>query len=148
PLPALPSPPSPPPVPRFQPPTRNLFSPHQRLRPERRPNDVTCQGWYAGYTMTDVHELPAEPARDAELFTEFANTLHIHDDGPDDIGDAASLRSWLAAHGLLRETRALHAVGDALPAFQDLRSLVHDVTERLVEAGRPSAAQVRRLNDV
>lgn len=98
--------------------------------------------------MTDVHELPAEPASDEELFTEFANTLHIHDDGPDDIGDAASLRSWLAAHGLLRETRALHAVGDALPAFQDLRSLVHDVTERLVEAGRPSAAQVRRLNDV
>ena len=98
--------------------------------------------------MTDVHELPAEPASDEELFTEFANTLHIHDGEPDDIGDAASLRSWLASRGLVRETRGLHAVDDALPAFWDLRTLIHQVTERLVEAGKPSAAQVRRLNGV
>lgn len=98
--------------------------------------------------MTDDHELPAEPASDEELFTEFANTLHLHDGEPDDIGDAASLRSWLASRGLVRETRALHAVDDSLAAFWELRALVHEVTQRLVETGKPTAAQVRRLNGV
>jgi predicted RNA-binding Zn ribbon-like protein len=98
--------------------------------------------------MTTDHEVPPEPLNDGELFAEFANTLHLHDGEPDDIGDATSLRAWLATRGLLRETRALHAVDDALPAFWDLRTLVHEVTERLVHAGKPSAAQVRRLNGV
>jgi predicted RNA-binding Zn ribbon-like protein len=98
--------------------------------------------------MTTDHETPAEPASDEELFTEFANTLHLHDGGPDDIGDAASLRAWLASRGLLRDNRALEAVNEALPAFHELRDLVHAATLRLVEAGEPSAAQVRRLNGV
>jgi predicted RNA-binding Zn ribbon-like protein len=98
--------------------------------------------------MTTDHGAPPEPATDEELFTEFANTLHLHDGGPDDIGDAASLRAWLAARGLLRESHALRAVDGALPAFHELRTLVHAVTGRLVEDGAPSTAQVRRLNDV
>lgn len=98
--------------------------------------------------MTSDHEAQPEPPSDEELFTEFANTLHLHDGGPDDIGDAPSLRTWLASHGLLRGTRSLGAVGDALPAFLDLRTLIHQVTERLVQEGAPSGAQIRRLNAV
>lgn len=98
--------------------------------------------------MTTDHEAPPEPRSDEELFAEFANTLHLHDGEPDDIGDAASLRSWLASRGLLRETRALAPVGEALPAFLDLRRLIHEVTMRLVETGAPSAPQLRRLNGV
>jgi predicted RNA-binding Zn ribbon-like protein len=98
--------------------------------------------------MTTDHEAPAEPASDDELFAAFANTLHLHDGEPDDIGDAASLRSWLATHGLVRDSRGLEAVDRAIPAFHDLRTLVHDVTRRIVERGAPSSGQVRRLNDV
>ena len=98
--------------------------------------------------MTTDHEAQPEPAADRELFAEFANTLHLHDGEPDDIGDAASLRAWLAARGLMRENRALDAVDEALPAFHELRALVHAVTKRLVEEGAPSATQLRRLNDV
>jgi len=98
--------------------------------------------------MTTDHETPPEPSSDEELFTEFANTLHLHDGEPDDIGDAASLRAWLASHELIRETRALDAIDEALPAFYELRLLVHAVTKRLVDEGGPSAAQVRRLNGV
>ena len=98
--------------------------------------------------MTTDHETQPEPASDEELFTEFANTLHLHDGEPDDIGDAVSLRAWLAARGLLRETRALPAVDAALPAFHALRSLVHEVTQRVVAQGAPTPGQVRRLNEV
>lgn len=98
--------------------------------------------------MTTDHAAAPEPVTDGELFAEFANTLHLHDGLPDDIGDASSLRAWLAARGLIREARALEAVGQALPAFHELRALVHAVTQRLVEEGAPSAKQVRRLNDV
>ena len=98
--------------------------------------------------MTTDHEAPPEPASDEELFTELANTLHLHDGEPDDIGDAASLRAWLASRGLIRDGRRLEAVDAAIPAFHDLRALIHEVTERLVDAGAPSAAQVRRLNAV
>jgi predicted RNA-binding Zn ribbon-like protein len=98
--------------------------------------------------MTIDHEAPPEPVTDGELFAEFANTLHLHDGQPDDIGDATSLRAWLAARGLIRETRALEAVDRALPAFHELRVLVHAVTKRLVEEGAPSATHVRRLNGV
>ena len=98
--------------------------------------------------MTTDHDAQPEPSSDEELFTEFANTLHLHDGEPDDIGDAASLRAWLAARGLTRESRALEAVDEAIPAFHELRTLVHAVTRRLVEEGAPSTAQVRRLNAV
>ena len=98
--------------------------------------------------MTTDHDSHPEPATDEELFTEFANTLHLHDGEPDDIGEPASLRAWLGARGLIRESRALDVVDEALPAFHELRALLHAVTERLVEHGVPSAAQVRRLNRV
>ena len=99
--------------------------------------------------MTTDHATPPEPpTTDEELFAAFANTLHLHDGEPDDIGDGAALRAWLASHGLAAETRALDAVEGALPAFHDLRDLVHAVTKRLVAAGAPSATQVRRLNAV
>ena len=98
--------------------------------------------------MTTNHETAPEPTTDEELFTEFANTLHLHDGEPDDIGDAASLRAWLASHGLIREGRTLQSVEEALPAFHELRLLVHAVTKRLVEDGAPSVTHVRRLNAV
>lgn len=98
--------------------------------------------------MTTDHHTPAEPRADEELFAEFANTRHLHDGEADDIGDAPSLRAWLAERGLVRETRAIEAVEAARPAFHELRDLVHDITRQLVEAGVPSAAQVRSLNRV
>ncbi len=98
--------------------------------------------------MTDDHDAPPEPAGDEELFATFANTLHLHDGEPDEIGDAASLRAWLATRGLIRESRALGAVEQAVPSFHDLRELIHEVTRRLVDEGAPSTAQVRRLNAV
>ena len=98
--------------------------------------------------MTTDHDAPPEPAPDGELFTALANTLHVHDGGTDDIGDAASLRAWLAGRGLITEARALESVEEALPTFHELRTLVRAVTKRLVEQGAPSATQVRGLNAV
>lgn len=98
--------------------------------------------------MTNDHDAPPEPAPDDELFTELANTLHVHDGEADEIGDAASLRAWLAGRGLIAEGRALESVEEALPAFHELRALVRAMTKRLVEQGTPSATQVRSLNTV
>ncbi|HEX7172355.1 MAG TPA: CGNR zinc finger domain-containing protein [Candidatus Limnocylindria bacterium] len=99
--------------------------------------------------MTDLHDTHPEPRPDAELFIEFANTLHVHDGVPDDrVVDADALRAWLADRTLLGADASLGSVERALPDFRDLRGLIHDVTQRLVEDGRPSARQVQRLNRV
>jgi predicted RNA-binding Zn ribbon-like protein len=99
--------------------------------------------------MTSDHATPPEPpTTDEELFAAFANTRHLHDDEPDEIGDAAALRAWLVSQGLVAATRALDGAEGALPAFHDLRELVHEVTRRLVGEAAPSTAQVGRLNAV
>jgi predicted RNA-binding Zn ribbon-like protein len=43
-----------------------------------------------------------------ELVRSFVNTLDV-EDGVDELADAASLRSWLAAHGLMRGRRVTRA---------------------------------------
>jgi predicted RNA-binding Zn ribbon-like protein len=98
--------------------------------------------------MTERHDTQPEPDRDEELFVEFANTLH-HPGGTltDDIGDAAGLRAWLDARQLGGGATTAR-VARALPAFLELRTLVRDTTARLAVEGRPSATQVRRLNQV
>lgn len=99
--------------------------------------------------MTSDHDAAPEPERDEELFAEFANTLHIHDGRPDDrIAEVASLHAWLSSRGLIRDASPVPSVERALPAFQELRSMVHRVTKRLVTHGRPTADQVRRINRV
>lgn len=110
---------------------------------------VTCQGMYSGYVMTDRHDAAPEPAPDEELFVTFANTLAFHDGRPDErLPDGATLAGWLALNGVLNRTPSRSAAERALPAYRELRGLVHDVTERLARGSRPSAGQVRRLNTV
>lgn len=100
--------------------------------------------------MTERHDSPPEPSSDdAELFIDFANTLHgPGGDSIDDLADASGLGDWLDANGLLRKRPPGAALERALPAFHELRDLVRDTTGRLVEDERPSDAQVRRLNRV
>jgi predicted RNA-binding Zn ribbon-like protein len=99
--------------------------------------------------MTERHDTRPEPDPEAELFIDFANTLHFPDGRPDDrVSTADALRAWLADRSLAGPDISLASVERALPAFRDLRDLVHDVTERLVGDGQPSRRQVQRLNRV
>lgn len=99
--------------------------------------------------MTERHDHRPEPTPDTELFIDFANTLHYHDGVPDDrVAEADALRAWLADRSLVTADVPLTGLERSMPAFRELRSLVHDVTERLVQRGRPSARQVQRLNRV
>jgi predicted RNA-binding Zn ribbon-like protein len=99
--------------------------------------------------MTETHDGRPEPSPEADLFIEFANTLHIHDGVPDDrVASADTLRGWLTDRSLVGLETSLASIEGALPAFRDLRALIHDVTERLVDDGRPTARQVQRLNRV
>jgi predicted RNA-binding Zn ribbon-like protein len=97
--------------------------------------------------MTEQHDGAPEPATDEELFVEFVNTLELSDGQPDEhIPDAAALRAWLTAHEL--PAASLARLDAALPAFRQLRSLIHGITGRIA-AGEPlSAAQLRQLNRV
>jgi predicted RNA-binding Zn ribbon-like protein len=98
--------------------------------------------------MTERHDANPEPSLEAELFIDFANTLHFHDGVPDDrVASADALRAWLAERSMAGDA-SLGSVERALPAFRELRTLIHDITERLVSDGRPSARQVQRLNRV
>lgn len=99
--------------------------------------------------MTKRHDTRPEPSAEAELFIDFANTLHFHDGIPDDgVAGADALRAWLVDRSLAPPDASLASVERALPAFRDLRDLIHDVTERLVDHGRPSTRQLQRLNRV
>jgi predicted RNA-binding Zn ribbon-like protein len=99
--------------------------------------------------MTERHDTQPEPSSDAELFIDFANTLHFHDGVPDDrVAAADALRAWLVERSLAAPDVPLAGMERAMPAFRELRSLIHDVTERLVADERPSTRQVQRLNRV
>jgi predicted RNA-binding Zn ribbon-like protein len=99
--------------------------------------------------MTESHDGRPEPSPEADLFIDFANTLHVHDGEPEDrVSDADTLRAWLAERTLVGAETPLARVDRAIPEFRELRSLIHDITERLVDDGTPSAQQVRRLNRV
>jgi len=99
--------------------------------------------------MTELHDSRPEPTADDELFIDFANTLHVHDGQPDDrVGAAHALRAWLSERELVPAAIPVHRVEGAIPAFRELRTLVHEVTEDLVAEGRPAASRLRRLNRV
>ena len=97
--------------------------------------------------MTELHDAPPEPGSDDELFIDFVNSLRPAERSAEP-RDAQGLRDWLAARGLLEPDTAIERVEARLPAFRELRALVHGITERLVADGRPSARQVQRLNRV
>ena len=99
--------------------------------------------------MTERHDRRPEPSTEMELFIDFANTLHFHEGTPDDrVATPAALRAWLAERSLDPADIPLPRVEQAMPAFRDLRALIHEVTRRLVDDGRPSTRQVQRLNRV
>jgi predicted RNA-binding Zn ribbon-like protein len=99
--------------------------------------------------MTDRHDTSPEPARDEELFVDFANTL-TWDDGVarDRLPDGRALSTWLADHDLVGQPPSDAAAERSLPAFHHLRDLVHAVTERVAAAEEPTPGQVRAINRV
>jgi predicted RNA-binding Zn ribbon-like protein len=97
--------------------------------------------------MTELHDMPAEPEGDGELFLDFANTVELTDGIPDDaIGDAASLRRWLLARSLIGGRTSIAEVERALPAFHELRDAVRATVTRIAHRRGPGGAQLRRLN--
>lgn len=98
--------------------------------------------------MTDDHAAPHEPAADAELFIDFANTLTFSDGTPQDrVPDGASLHAWLAARALAVSASPSGAQR-GLPDFRSLRELIHDITDRVATDEAPTATQLRRLNRI
>ena len=98
--------------------------------------------------MTDDHAAPHEPASDTELFIDFANTLTFDDGAPNDrVPDGTSLHAWLAARALATSASPSGAQRTLL-AFQSLRALIHDMTDRVAADQAPTATQLRRLNRV
>jgi predicted RNA-binding Zn ribbon-like protein len=98
--------------------------------------------------MTELHDAPPEPSADDELFIEFVNSLRPAERAADRPRDGRALRDWLATRGLVDADTPIDRVEARLPAFRELRALVHGITERLAADGRPSARQVQRLNRV
>jgi predicted RNA-binding Zn ribbon-like protein len=99
-------------------------------------------------TVPSVHHAPtAEPECEPSLFVEFANRLRLSPpDAPDADADAAALRSWLSAHGLLASGIGSTALKRQLPAFRELRSFMRAVGGRLSRDERPTRGQVAAVN--
>jgi predicted RNA-binding Zn ribbon-like protein len=99
--------------------------------------------------MTETHETVAEPENEAELFVDFINTLELTDGQPEEhVPDAGSLRAWLDERGLCGARAPLPVIEESLPAFRDLRRLLHDATERIAGGEAPTREQLDRLNAV
>ena len=97
--------------------------------------------------MSELHDARAEPHGDAELFVDFINTVELTDGRPEEhLPDGASLRDWLHERDLCGARQPLSAIEGSLRAFRELRSVLHDTTERLAAGKRPTAAQLKRLN--
>lgn len=97
--------------------------------------------------MSELHDVGAEPEGDAELFVDFINTLELTDGIPEDhLPDAAALRAWLYERNLCGARRPLSDIDRSLPAFRELRTLLHDTTGRIAAGKRPTADQVKALN--
>ena len=97
--------------------------------------------------MSELHDVAAEPEGDAELFVDFINTRELTDGQPQEhLPDAAALRSWLYERNLCGARQPLATIDASLPAFRDLRAVLHDVTGRIADGKRPTAGQLKRLN--
>ena len=97
--------------------------------------------------MSELHDVTAEPESDTELFVDFINTVELTDGRPEEhLPDATSLREWLHERGLCGARQPLAALESSLPAFRELRGVLHDTSERLAAGKRPTSAQLKRLN--
>lgn len=97
--------------------------------------------------MSELHDVAVEPEGDAELFVDFINTLELTDGIPEDhVADASALRAWLYERNLCGARRPLSDIDASLPAFRELRTLLHDTTGRIAAGERPTAAQLKALN--
>jgi predicted RNA-binding Zn ribbon-like protein len=105
-----------------------------------------------------IDRLP-EPAGEAELFADFANTLEYErGEAVDHVATTDALLAWLHAHGLISDrARATevqrlardHAEGARrLERFAFLRALLREVSERVTAGERPTRDEVRQLNHV
>ncbi len=101
--------------------------------------------------MTDMHDAWPEAACQPELFIEFANRLRLSPaDVPSDDADAdvAALRSWLAAHGLVKGRVADTRLERDLPAFRELRAVVRGIASRVGDGDGPTRGQLSAINRV
>lgn len=99
--------------------------------------------------MTDQHDMQPEPATEAELFLDFANTVELSDGARQDhVSDGSSLRGWLRERGLVSARTPVSTVAAELSGFRDLRALVREMTARQAGGRPPTARQVQRLNRV
>jgi predicted RNA-binding Zn ribbon-like protein len=89
--------------------------------------------------MSEMHDLPPEPAERDELFVTFAN---------DEWQTAAELGDWLSASGLAPSRLSRARLERVLPAFRALQDLVRAIAERTEDRSSPSPAQVAALNRV
>jgi predicted RNA-binding Zn ribbon-like protein len=97
--------------------------------------------------MTEIHDAWPEAACQPELFIEFANRVKLSPaDAPAAADDAARLRSWLTAHGLLKARIADARLERELPEFRELRSVVRGVAARVGEGKGPTARQLSAIN--
>ena len=99
--------------------------------------------------MSDTHDAWPEATCQPELFIEFANRLKLSSAGaPSDVEEVAALRSWLAAHGLLKGRTADARLERDLPAFRELRALVRGIAARVDDGEAPTGRQVSAINRV
>jgi len=97
--------------------------------------------------MTDIHTDAPEPAREPELFVEFANEARLSSaERPDPGRDVARLGAWLASRGLVGAVPSRPRLERELPAFRDLRALARSVAGRLDTGREPTRAQVAAIN--
>jgi predicted RNA-binding Zn ribbon-like protein len=99
--------------------------------------------------MSQTHDTRPEPAGDADLFLDFANTVELTNGVPEDaVPDGRSLRTWLLDRSLIGGRTSAAAVNRELGEFQLLRDLLRGTVARVADGRGPSRTQVRALNDV
>ena len=99
--------------------------------------------------MSQTHDTQPEPAGDAELFLDFANTVELTNGVPEDsVPDGRSLRAWLRERSLVGGRTSAAAVDREMGEFRRLRDLLRDAAARVAQGRGPSPEQVRALNDV
>lgn len=110
--------------------------------------------------MTDpAVDAGPEPRQSEELFVAFANTLaYQHGSTVELLPDADALLRWLRDHDLISDrARAIEAgrlrhdereAARWVERYGRLRALLHGISRRVSDGGRPTGVQLRELNHI